>query len=178
MNNGENIIERNSRDFTSTVGDHVSFKQLLRQAEQGNYFVKDYDSNCGFPDRLALPIGHKDGIEYSFFVIVTPTTNDVAGVQHYEESGEYQKTAFYGYGKQLSCNGLFTTVDNLPLGFPFDRQIRSFNKFYTPNMYFKDVSIYHLNSTEGYPSYYNYPYYKIQNVVSGKPYYYNYYYKY
>ena len=46
-----------------------------------------------------------------------------------------------------SCNGLMTSLDNRPLGFPFDRKIDNFGRFYTPNMYFKNVAIFHKDAT-------------------------------
>ncbi|KAJ1531520.1 hypothetical protein ONE63_000195 [Megalurothrips usitatus] len=131
LNNGDNLIQRNSREFTSTTGDHTSFNALLKSAESGNTVLSTVDRECGFPDRLVLPMGHKAGVPYALFVMVTPYGAD----EH-----DHVKDIY-------SCNGLMTAIDNRPLGFPFDRQIENFAKFYTPNMYFKDVLIFHKDSS-------------------------------
>jgi len=142
LNQGENLIERHSREFTSTVGDIESFKSLQKMAESGNMYVQEVDPHCGFPDRLVLPMGHKAGLPLTLFVMVTPY-----GVEEQQHSGYYQHDTVVPHGQNaISCNGLMTVVDNRPLGFPFDRQIDNFNRFYVPNMYFKDVVVYHKDA--------------------------------
>ena len=145
MKTGDNLIQRNSREFTTTVGDSASFKALLKSAESGNTVLSTVDQQCGFPDRLVLPMGHKAGVPYAFFVMVTPygaDEHDHADYYH-SEKVNYQAAVKDTY----SCNGLMTALDNRPLGFPFDRQIENFGRFYMPNMYFKDVYIFHKDST-------------------------------
>jgi len=145
LKNGDNLIKRNSREFTTTVGDNVSFKSLLKSAESGNTVLSSVDRQCGFPDRLVLPMGHKAGVPYALFVMVTPygaDEHDHADYYH-SEKVNYQT----GVKDLYSCNGLVTVIDNRPLGFPFDRQIENFGRFYMPNMYFKDVVIFHKDST-------------------------------
>ncbi|WP_313909840.1 hypothetical protein, partial [Enterococcus faecalis] len=68
---------------------------------------------------------------------------DHADYYHSEKVANYQAAVKDVY----SCNGLMTSIDNRPLGFPFDRKIENFGRFYTPNMYFKDVLIFHKDST-------------------------------
>ncbi|KAJ1519335.1 hypothetical protein ONE63_004633 [Megalurothrips usitatus] len=132
LNQGENLIERHSREFTSTVGDSVSFKSLQKMAESGSMYVQDVDHHCGFPDRLVLPMGHKAGLPLTLFVMVTP----------YGIEGEQ----VHDHGV-MSCNGLVKSVDNRPLGFPFDRKIENYGKFYMPNMYFKDILVFHKDTS-------------------------------
>ncbi|KAK3915097.1 Hexamerin [Frankliniella fusca] len=144
LNQGENLIERHSREFTSTVGDSVSFKSLQKMAESGNVFAHDVDHHCGFPDRLVLPKGHAAGLPLTLFVMVTPYGADE------QQHGDYyhNDNIVHHQGQSaISCNGLMTVVDNRPLGFPFDRQVENFGKFYVPNMYFKDVVVYHKDSS-------------------------------
>ncbi|KAJ1520484.1 hypothetical protein ONE63_003610 [Megalurothrips usitatus] len=131
LKNGDNLIQRNSREFTTTTGDHPSFNALLKSAESGNTVLSTVDRECGFPDRLVLPMGHKAGVPYALFVMVTPYGAD----EH-----DHVKDIY-------SCNGLMTVLDNRPLGFPFDRKIENFATFFTPNMYFKDVLIFHKDSS-------------------------------
>lgn len=133
---GENVISRASKQFTSTVGDVMSFEQIYKQVEealqgQGSFYIYDNDQQCGFPDRLVLPMGSKEGTPFALYAVVSP----------YSQSQGYESPVF-------SCSGLYNYNDNKPLGFPFDRQIVDFNQFYTPNMYFKDVSIYQKSFQE------------------------------
>ena len=144
MNQGENLIERHSREFTATVGDIESFKSLQKMAESGSVYVEGVDHHCGFPDRLALPKGHKAGLPLTLFVMVTPYGVDGEQQQH----GDYYHDTVLPHGQSVvSCNGLMTVMDNRPLGFPFDRQIENYNRFYVPNMYFKQVVVYHKDSS-------------------------------
>ncbi|KAH8338611.1 hypothetical protein KR074_007015, partial [Drosophila pseudoananassae] len=46
-------------------------------------------------------------------------------------------------------------VDNMPFGYPFDREIDEY-EFFVPNMYFKDVMIYHADTMEPYYKYKGY----------------------
>lgn len=66
---------------------------------------------------------------FQFFFVVSPfhepTTKPHEG---YEE---------YGYGY----------VDSLPYGYPLDREINE-NYWFTPNMYYYDVSIFHKTQSE------------------------------
>lgn len=142
---GDNLIQRNSREFTTTVGDNVPYKTLLKSAESGNFVLSTVDRQCGFPDRLVLPIGHKAGVPYTLFVMVTPI-----GVEEHDHADFYhtEKVNYQTGAKDIySCNGLVTAIDNRPLGFPFDRKIENFGRFYVPNMYFKDVLIFHKDAT-------------------------------
>ena len=139
---GENFIERNSREFTSTVGDYDSFKSMLKAAESGSAYTAGADRHCGFPDRLVLPIGQKAGVPYTLFVMVTPYGSEERPEDFHGHNAYNTNTNVY------SCNGLWTALDNRPLGFPFDRKIENFGRFYTPNMYFKDVFIFHKDTSD------------------------------
>ncbi|XP_034245659.1 allergen Cr-PI-like [Thrips palmi] len=152
LNQGENVIERHSREFTTTVGDSPSFKSLQKLAESGNMFVDNVDHHCGFPDRLALPMGHKAGLPLTLFVMVTPYGVDGEQQQH----GDYYHETVVPHGQNVvSCNGLMTVVDNRPLGFPFDRKIDNFGRWeQAQNMHFQTVYVYHKDSTVPQQGYY------------------------
>ncbi len=130
---GDNVISRQSKEFTSTVGDYQSFDQIYKQVEealqgQGPYYIPNQDQQCGFPDRLVLPLGSKDGTPYALYAIISPYSQ--------QEQQQGNESPVY------SCSGLYNYNDYRPLGYPFDRKINDFNQFYTPNMYFKEVSVY------------------------------------
>lgn len=90
---------------------------------------------CGFPDRLALPRGSMAGVPYTMFVMITPYNGK-----------EMEDTAFMGVPY---CGPHFHQAypDDLPMGFPFNRPVDNKYTFYTPNMFFKDVVIYHKPQT-------------------------------
>lgn len=122
---GENVITRDSNDFTWYVKDTTSYFELYKTTMLFNegkskWDVTDYtEPRFGFPDRLMLPRGKKGGMPFQFYFIVTPYTPST--------------DSYY--------------VDNLPFGYPFDRRIDETN-WYTPNMYYYDVNIFHKKEIE------------------------------
>ncbi|KFB50430.1 hexamerin A [Anopheles sinensis] len=135
---GKNSIVRNSRDFYRSAKDRTTYTELYKKTMLGfngqEKFVLDMsEAHCGFPDRLILPKGWTNGMPMQFYFIITPYTAKPT----YEQNVEY-------YDKSFSCgvgSGM-RYYDTLPMGYPFDRVI-NFSYFYTKNMYFKDVLIYH-----------------------------------
>ncbi|CRL07340.1 CLUMA_CG020319, isoform A [Clunio marinus] len=131
---GKNVITRNSNDFSFFVKDRTTFFELYKQVMNAyttgdKYQLHTSEAHTGFPARLMLPKGKKGGMPYQFFFVVSPynapTTKPHEG---YEEFG-------YGY------------VDSLPYGYPLDREINE-NYWFTPNMYYYDVNIFHKTQTE------------------------------
>uniref|UniRef100_A0A182PLV5 Hexamerin A n=1 Tax=Anopheles epiroticus TaxID=199890 RepID=A0A182PLV5_9DIPT len=130
---GKNTFVRNSRDFFWSVKDRTMYTDLYKKIMLGyngqEKFPLDMsEAHCGFPDRLILPKGWTSGMPMQFYFIITPYTT--------KQSYSVDKSFFCGVGSGMRY------YDNLPLGYPFDRVI-NFNYFYTKNMYFKDVLIYH-----------------------------------
>lgn len=131
---GKNTVVRNSEQFTFYVKDRTTFFELYKQvmlAVEGKekFQLHKTEAHTGFPARLMLPKGKKGGMPFQVYFIVSPyhaPTNQPH--EHYVEGG-------YGY------------VDSLPYGYPFDRPIQEFNWF-TPNMYYSDVNIYHKKEAE------------------------------
>lgn len=132
---GKNIIKRTSQQFYYSVRDRTTYSELYKRVmmalEGSSKFQLDMsEAHCGFPDRLLLPKGTLGGYPMQFFFIIN----------------EFKDTEsrFTTYDTTLSC-GVGTGAryfDNLPLGYPFDRRINE-HYFYTRNMFFKDVVIYH-----------------------------------
>jgi hypothetical protein len=93
---------------------------------------------CGYPERLLLPRGKKGGQAFTFYVILTPYIK--------QDENDFKP---YNYKSFSSCGvgSGFKYPDDKPLGFPFDRPIYG-GDFYTPNMYFKDVAIFHKKQEE------------------------------
>lgn len=146
IHSGKNTIERNSRESTLVSHDKINFRQLLKKVEdsitgQEQFYIKEYDRQCGFPEHLLLPKGKKGGMPFYMYVMVTPFE-------------EYQQVA--DNGKVFEIDSVFTCghfpgnkyPDNKPMGFPFDRKIYNWDKFFTENMFYKEVMIFHKTQGE------------------------------
>ncbi|XP_026475421.1 hexamerin-1.1-like [Ctenocephalides felis] len=136
LKSGKNVVERKSEDYTFFVKDRTSHYTLYKQvmgalSGQGEFHFDNTEAHCGFPERLMIPRGTKGGIEYQFFFVVSP--------YHAPATTQYQ-----GFDPVVSCGvgSGARYVDSLPLGYPFDREL-DVTVFPTPNMYYKDVTIYH-----------------------------------
>ncbi|XP_073843988.1 arylphorin subunit A4-like [Musca autumnalis] len=155
LNSGINTIKRNSKDFYWTTDDRMTYTELYKlvtAAYEGNYeFPLDYvKPHCGFPDRLLLPRGSEKGMPMQLLFFVYPYTGN---------NGP-------SFDNNYSCG--IGHIDNMPFGYPLDRQIDEYN-FFVPNIYFKDVKIIHEDI---YEKYYKFPYNNFGNFD------YNYYYNY
>jgi Hemocyanin, ig-like domain/Hemocyanin, copper containing domain len=131
---GKNTVVRSSNDFSFFVKDHTTsyelYKQVMTAFDGGNkYQLHSSEAFTGFPARLMLPKGKKGGMPFQFYYIVSPY-NAPATKPH---EGMYE--GGYGY------------VDSLPYGFPFDREIDE-NNWFTPNMIYYDVNIFHKTYAE------------------------------
>ncbi|KAI4501525.1 hypothetical protein M0802_003402 [Mischocyttarus mexicanus] len=128
---GTNKIERHSHESSYVVPDEVSSEVLYKKILKGidgsetyTYTTKPY----GFPDRLMLPKGKKEGMPFKLFVHIAP----------YDETKSYQiESPVWGtYG-----------MDGRPMGYPLDKPVHAYN-FTLPNLYFKDVVIFHKQLEE------------------------------
>jgi hypothetical protein len=133
---GKNVITRNSVDFYGFVHDRTTYYELYKKVMLAVTGTEKFpldlsEAHCGFPARLMLPKGKKGGYPYQLFFMVSefhaPTTPQ-----------------FTGYDQVVSCGvgSGARFIDALPLGYPFDREIDE-KDFYTPNMHFEDVIIFH-----------------------------------
>lgn len=102
--------------------------------------MKFDDFYCAFPDRLILPRGWTQGMSMQFFFFVYPCT------------ASYEVNTTYDFTYNCGGDRFINTIDDMPLGYPFDRLINE-SQFYVPNMYFKDVKIYHLDTFKKYHDY-------------------------
>lgn len=103
------------------------YKKLQKAIDGGEAFTYP-EQLYGFPDRLILPKGKKDGMPFKFFFYVCNFSDD---------QSIKMESRIWGSN----------TFDLHPMGFPLDRPVYSHN-FTLPNMYFKDVMIYHKGSEE------------------------------
>ncbi|XP_055696122.1 hexamerin-1.1-like [Lutzomyia longipalpis] len=138
---GKNVIVRDSVYFGQFVKDRTTYFDLYKwvmTAYNGETkFPLDMtEAHNGFPSRLMLPKGKKGGYPYQFYFIVSPyhapSVPQYTGYDHYITAG-------VGSGAKY--------VDSLPFGYPFDRKINEY-VWYTPNMYYHDVFIFHKKEAD------------------------------
>ncbi|XP_039446838.1 hexamerin-1.1-like [Culex pipiens pallens] len=135
---GKNTIVRNSRDYYWSVKDRTSYvelyKKIMTAYKGGEKFPLDMsEAHCGFPDRLLLPKGLPSGFEMTFYFVITP----------YYALKDQELTSYdFSYSCGVGSGSRY--MDSLPLGFPLDRDI-DFTYFFTKNMYYKNVMVYHFD---------------------------------
>jgi len=134
---GMNTINRNCQEFTKFISDHTTYydlyKDVMMSTKSEMKFAYDkYEKHCGFPWRLMLPKGTKGGMVFKMFFIVVPITDTYTTT--YDE-------------RTVMCVSFDEYVDKRSFGFPLDRKIDEVY-WYTPNMYYYDVTIYHEQDME------------------------------
>ncbi|XP_017005320.2 larval serum protein 1 beta chain [Drosophila takahashii] len=146
---GSNVITRRSSEFYWTVKDRTTYTELYyytMMAFDGKYDfpLEISEPHCGFPDRLVLPMGWQRGMPMQMFFMVIP---------YMAPEQEQFSTFDYSYSCGIGSGARF--VDSMPFGYPFDREVDEY-EFFVPNMYFKDVTIYHEDTMEKYHQYKSY----------------------
>lgn len=134
---GTNTILRKSDEFMFTVRDRRNYYKIARDLAMqmegvGTYIPDTFELHCGWPDRLLLPKGHKDGYPFEFFFMVTPYVKPKV-----EQFSTYDSTKACGVGSGSRF------IDDMPFGYPFDRKMWEIDFYSVPNMKFADFSIYH-----------------------------------
>ncbi|KOB76640.1 Very-high-density lipoprotein receptor [Operophtera brumata] len=136
--NGKNTIVRNSFDMHNLVPDRIMTRDWMKKLETitdiKDMLMKDMrNMNTGFPTRLLLPKGRVGGMEMMLYVIVYPlklvdnVDLNILDQNRKDFVVDFRSTVL---------------LDKMPLGFPLDRYI-NVSKFFTPNMKFVDVTIFH-----------------------------------
>lgn len=133
---GNNLITRASTDFFMQVKDRTTYYELykwlmLAKSGEKQWQMDNTEAHSGFPNRLILPMGKKGGQTYRLFVHVSPFY--APDVPQYST---YDRVISTGIGSGSRF------VDKLPFYYPFDRRIDEY-QWYTPNMYYYDVNIFH-----------------------------------
>lgn len=104
------------------------FYKKLEKAVGGSEPFSYYEKLFAFPERLTLPKGKPEGMRFKMFFYLSPFD-------------ETKVTTV-----ELPIFGKFM-LDGKSFGFPLDRPMYPW-KFFTPNMFFKDVYIYHTMENE------------------------------
>ncbi|CAH2239997.1 jg3425 [Pararge aegeria aegeria] len=138
LTTGKNTIVRNSFDMHNLVRDRTMTRDLWKKidgiTDVRDLFMKDLRNyHTGFPTRLLLPKGRIGGMKMMFYVIITP----LKMVDNIDTAilDTHRKDLFVDFRSTV-------LLDKMPLGFPFDRHIDT-TKFFTTNMKFVDVIIFH-----------------------------------
>lgn len=130
VNTGVNKIVRNSQDCAFVIPDpepsEVFYKKVLKSLD-GSESLSYMERLYGFPERLLLPKGKKEGMPFQIFVYVNSLE---------EEPISYMSRIFGGY-----------KFDKKPFGFPLDKPTLNFH-YDGPNMILKDIMIYHKDEIE------------------------------
>lgn len=130
VNAGSNKVVRNSHDCFFVVPDpepsEVFYKKVLKGLD-GSESLSYMERIYGFPERLLLPKGKKEGMHFQMFAYVNPLE---------DEPVPYMSRIFGGY-----------KFDKKPFGFPLDRPVLNFH-YDGPNMVLKDIVIYHKDEME------------------------------
>ena len=76
VNKGRTVVHRKSSESSVTIPDRETTKQLVKRVHDAlegrfTYFMNKDVRHCGYPDRLLLPKGKKEGMPFSLYVIVT-----------------------------------------------------------------------------------------------------------
>lgn len=138
---GQNVISRESREFFMQVKDRTTYYELYKwvmYAYEGTkpFPMDNTEAHAGFPNRLLLPKGKKGGLAYKLFVHISPY--NAPSVPQYSTYDQYISVGI-GSGSKY--------VDSMPFGYPLDRKIDPYY-WYTPNMYYYDIQIYHKTENE------------------------------
>lgn len=147
---GKNIINRRSEELYWTTMDRTSYTELyhyMMMAYNGTFdFPLDIsEAHCGFPDRLVLPMGWQKGMPMQMFFMVMP----------YNAPTKHEQFSSFDYSYSCGIGSGSRYLDDMPFGYPFDREVDEY-EFVVPNMYFKDVHIYHVDTMEPYYKYKGY----------------------
>lgn len=135
LKSGNNFVKRNSHEFAGYSSDRQTFHGMFEDLKHGNFSYESAANRCGFPEHLMLPKGSVQGTEYTFYFYVS----------------EYETPTNFEYNYKNQCQVGFGNryMDNMPFGFPFDRDFEyKFTENYFENFgnfYFKDVPVFFKN---------------------------------
>ncbi|XP_011255341.2 arylphorin subunit alpha [Camponotus floridanus] len=127
LRQGTNTIERHSSDSVFTMPDLVSsdtFYKQLERAMSGSAPFTYVEKFFTLPERLVLPKGKPEGMRFKMFFYLSKL-----------DGSNVRSVELPIFGK--------LTMDEKPLDFPLDKPMHPW-KFFTPNMFMKDVYIYHI----------------------------------
>jgi len=141
LSSGLNNIVRDSTEFAYTVKDRTTFFELYKWVmnaynKKQDWTMENTEAHSGFPNRLVLPKGQKGGQKFQLFVHVSAYL-----------APEVPQYTGYNYVISTGVGSGARWVDAMPFGYPLDRKINE-ACWFTSNMLYTDVLIYHKKETE------------------------------
>lgn len=140
LTGGKNTITRKSGDMNNLVPDRIMTRDMFTNLEtirENKLPTLMKNHKTGFPTRLLLPRGKAGGMKMLLYVIVSPL--------RMMENADLSMFESKNCESCMNCRWA-ALLDKMPLGFPLDREIDVPN-FYTSNMKFVDVMIFHKKQT-------------------------------
>ena len=110
MTTGDNQIVRKSSEASITVPDVPTYKTIYEKTE-ARQSLEMYESATGIPNRLLLPKGTEEGVEFRLVVAVTDGEQDIA------DESIMTMNKYHHYG----VRGV--QPDKRTFGYPLDRRI-------------------------------------------------------
>ncbi|XP_063865687.1 pseudohemocyanin-2-like [Scylla paramamosain] len=107
---GDNEITRKSSEASITVPDVPTYKTLVEMTES-RQTLEMYESATGIPNRLLLPKGNEEGVQFRLLVAVTDAQQDV------NDESIITMNKYHHYG----VRGV--QPDKRPFGYPLDRRV-------------------------------------------------------
>merc|ERR1712212_220478 len=138
LSSGDNKVLRKSPEPSVTVSDIPSFSKLIPDADEAvetghDLHLEEFTSSCGIPNRMLLPKGNEEGMEFNLIVAVTDGSHD--------NFKELEKTHI-GHG-HCGIRGE-KYPDHMPMGFPLDRKIPDERVLLShDNIAYSHVKVYH-----------------------------------
>lgn len=138
---GENVIARDSSQINHYQADYTTYFDLYKRLLSAKSGEREWSNDllqgrCRLPKNLMLPKGSKEGVEYTFYVIVTPFQGAATS---FGSTHDPKISCGVGSGSRF--------MEDRSLLFPVDREIKS-TDFFAANMYFEDVKIF-FNDANG-----------------------------
>merc|ERR1712002_1146952 len=116
LEHGMNVIERKSSESSVTIPDIPSFSRLVHDADAAmaagtEVHLEAFAQQCGIPNRMLIPKGTPEGMDFILKVAITDATGD--DVEALEDNMSHTQCGVRGA----------KYPDHKPMGFPFDRRI-------------------------------------------------------
>uniref|UniRef100_A0A2P2HVZ7 Hemocyanin subunit 1 n=1 Tax=Hirondellea gigas TaxID=1518452 RepID=A0A2P2HVZ7_9CRUS len=140
LNAGDNHIKRKSSQSSVTSPDIPSFSKLIHDADAAvasgsDLHLEEFERSCGIPNRMLLPKGTTQGMEFALVVAVTDASED-------SQHDSLEATEAHAHAQ---CGVIGETYpDHQPMGFPLDRHIPDERVFlHSGNVGYTIVKVFH-----------------------------------
>jgi len=135
---GDNHVTRKSTESSVTIPDIPSFEKLIHDADAAmaagtELHLEDHVHQCGMPNRMLLPKGTVEGMDFVLAAMVSDASEDDYASM---EGSHISHTQCGVSGKKFP--------DHRPMGFPYDRKVPDERLFKSANIKAQTVKVYHV----------------------------------